>query len=97
MPDVICCNERGEFTFLELKIVKRNKANLSPHQIAWLCRHAHASCFVVTLGADMAIGVYHGSDATALFVDGVVATSAVAEFEDPYDWENFWNLTCGES
>jgi hypothetical protein len=81
---------------MELKIVKRNKANLSPHQIAWLCRHAHASCYVVALGADMVISVYNGGDAAALCVDGVAAVQVLAAFEKPYDWSSFWQLTCGK-
>ena len=97
VPDVVCCNERGDFTFMELKIVKRNRANLSPHQIAWLSRHAHSNVFVVALDADMVISVYNGGDATALCVDGVSAVPVVATFEKPYDWETFWQLTCGEA
>ena len=93
----MCCNERGEFTFLELKIVKRNNANLSPHQIAWLSRHAHANVFVVTLNTYMGISLFNGGDATALCVDGVSATPVLASFEKPYDWSSFWNLTCGEA
>jgi hypothetical protein len=96
VPDVVCCNERGDFTFMELKIVKRNKANLSPHQIAWLCRHAHSNVFVVTFDSDLVINVFNGGDATALCVDGVSATPVLARFEKPYDWSGFWQLTCGE-
>tara|TARA_R110002020_G_scaffold414614_1_gene624098 strand:- start:916 stop:1260 length:345 start_codon:yes stop_codon:yes gene_type:complete len=95
VPDVVCCNEKGQFTFLELKVVKKNKCNLSPHQIAWLSRHAHSNSFIVALHSDLAISVFRGGDSVNLCVGGVDSVQAVGIFKEPYEWKAFWNLTCG--
>lgn len=96
VPDVLLCNESGQFSFLELKIATRNKANLSPHQVAWMGRHAHSNCYIVTRNTDLVIDVYSGGSAVDLCMDGLAAVSALGSFEEPYNWEEFWRLTCGE-
>ena len=56
-----------------------------------------AECNIVAyLDADMVISVFNGGDAAALCMDGVAATPVLASFEKPYDWETFWQLTCGK-
>ena len=75
------------------------KVALSPHQVAWQTRHGHANSFVVVRGSDLDIHVYMGADSTALCMDGITAVEAVSVFEEPYDWQKFWQLTapCGLS
>ena len=47
IPDLLICDEKGLFHFIELKFVKANAVNLSPHQVAWLTRHKHSSSWVL--------------------------------------------------
>tara|TARA_R110001583_G_scaffold165891_1_gene318650 strand:+ start:537 stop:815 length:279 start_codon:yes stop_codon:yes gene_type:complete len=87
--------ECGGFSFLELKVVKRRtgKLLLSPHQCAWLSRHSSGNCFIVVRDRSLDIGVYSGSDAVDLRMDGFAAVSPLAVFEEPYDWSAFFELT----
>ena len=94
VPDVVLCQENGLFCFLELKIVKHKKIDLSPHQCAWLSRHAHANCWIITRDSSLAINVYHGSAVVDLRMDGVAAVTPVAIFSEDYDWEKFYTLIC---
>jgi len=95
VPDVLLMAERGGFSFLELKVVKRRtgKLLLSPHQCAWLSRHSSGSCFIVVRDRSLDIGVYAGSAAVDLRMDGFAAVSPLAVFEEPYDWSAFFELT----
>ena len=64
VPDILACDERGNFSFLELKILtKRGKMRLSPHQVAWITRHQHASVFIVGVRHADGLDVYSASQA----------------------------------
>tara|TARA_R110000822_G_scaffold155072_2_gene294877 strand:+ start:510 stop:818 length:309 start_codon:yes stop_codon:yes gene_type:complete len=95
VPDVLLCSESGVFSFLELKVSKSGtgKLDLSPHQCAWLSRHASGPTFIVVRDRSLDIRVFAGSDAVALRMDGLAAVSPLATFEEPYDWESFFRLT----
>jgi hypothetical protein len=90
----VLCQENGLFCFLELKIVKYKKINLSPHQCAWLSRHAHSNCWIVIRDSSLDISCYHGADVVDLRMGGVAAVTPVAIFPAPYDWEKFYALIC---
>ena len=94
VPDVVLCAENGEFCFLELKIAKHKKIDLSPHQCAWLSRHAHANCWIITRDSSLDICCYRGADVVDLRMGGVAAVEAVAIFSEDYDWEKFYTLIC---
>tara|TARA_R110000824_G_scaffold78053_1_gene197132 strand:- start:118 stop:618 length:501 start_codon:yes stop_codon:yes gene_type:complete len=96
VPDVLLCAESGRFSFLELKVLRdgATKLALSPHQCAWLSRHAGAPCFVVLRDRSLAISVFDGADAVDLRMDGFAAVAPLAVFEEPYAWEGFLELTC---
>ena len=95
VPDVLLCSESGVFSFLELKAQKSavGKVDLSPHQVAWLSRHASGPCFIVVRDSSLNIRVFAGSDVVDLRMEGLAAVSPVAVFEEPYDWEEFFRLT----
>jgi len=95
VPDVLLMAERGGFSFLELKVVKRRtgKLLLSPHQCAWLSRHSSGNCFIIVRDRSLDISVYSGADAVDLRMDGFAAVSPLAVFEEPYDWAEFFELT----
>jgi hypothetical protein len=95
VPDVLLCSESGVFSFLELKASRRGagKIRLSPHQCAWLSRHASGPAFIVVRDGTLDISVFSGSDAVDLRMDGIAAVSPLAVFEEPYNWEAFFRLT----
>ena len=96
VPDVLLCSESGVFSFLELKVTKgrADKLSLSPHQCSWLSRHSNGPCFIVVRDGSLDIRVFAGSDAVDLRMDGLAAVSPLSVFEEPYDWESFFQLTC---
>ena len=96
LPDVLLCSESGRFSFAELKAVKgrAGKIDLSPHQVAWLSRHSSGPCFVVVRDSSLVLSVFAGSAAVDLRMDGASAVSSLGVFEEPYDWEEFFRLTC---
>ena len=94
IPDALFCSESGVFSFVELKIVRGSKVELSPHQVSFHSRHAHAPCWIVTRSRDLVIRLYSGSDAVDLRLDGPSAVEALAVFEEPYDWSAFFALIC---
>ena len=94
---MLCCSEGGKFSFLELKLVKGKRKvsiDISPHQVAWLSRHAHAHVFIVCRGRNLVLDVFGGSSAVDLRMDSFSTVSPVASFAEPYDWQKFWALTC---
>ena len=96
VPDVLLCAESGRFSFLELKATKRRagKVDLSPHQCSWLSRHSGGPVFIVVRDPSLAISVYAGADAVSLRMDNRAAVEALAVFKAPYDWDEFFQLTC---
>jgi hypothetical protein len=95
VPDVLLCSEGGVFSFIELKVTKgrTGKLGLSPHQCSWLSRHSGGPVFIVVRDPSLAIGVYDGADAVSLRMDGRSAVEALAVFQEPYNWEEFFALT----
>tara|TARA_R110002020_G_scaffold471768_1_gene699125 strand:+ start:435 stop:698 length:264 start_codon:yes stop_codon:yes gene_type:complete len=83
------------FSFLELKVAKSSagKLNLSPHQCAWLSRHSGGPAFIVVRDGSLDIRVFPAASAVDLRMDGVAAVEAMAVFEEPYDWQEFFKLT----
>ena len=96
VPDVLLCSESGRFSFIELKAVKGRvgKLDLSPHQVAWLSRNSSGPCYIVVRDSSLVISVFAGSDAVDLRMGGASAVSPLGVFEEPYDWDEFFQLTC---
>ena len=94
VPDVMLCAENGAFCFLELKVVKHKKINLSPHQCAWLSRHGHANTWIVSRDSSLVISCYRGADVVELRMGGLSAVQPTASFAEPYDFEAFFSLIC---
>ena len=96
VPDVLLCSETGQFSFLELKVVKRraSKDDLSPHQCAWLSRHAHSNSFIIVREPSLAISVFPASYAVDLRLDKFSDARPIQVFEGPYNWEKLFSLIC---
>ena len=96
MPDVLFCGESGQFSLLEFKATKARagKLDLSPHQVAWLTRHSHSNSYVVLRDRSLDISVFAAADAVDLRLGDFAAVEALAVFKAPYDWDEFFQLTC---
>jgi len=96
IPDVLLCDDKGLFHFVELKVTSRQAVDLRPHQVAWLTKHNNASCWVITLKKKaktrpQKIYLHQGRDAMDLKMDGL-KTPALYWAEDGIDWETIFNL-----
>ena len=84
------------FHFIELKFVKANAVNLSPHQVAWLTRHKHSSSWVLVKKQNNSdtkaeLYLYKADQAIDLKTNGL-KTKPVGTWKAPFDWENLWGL-----
>ena len=96
IPDLLVCDEKGLFHFIELKFVKANAVNLSPHQVAWLTRHKHSSSWVLVKKQNNSdtkaeLYLYKADQAIDLKTNGL-KTEPVGTWKAPFDWENLWGL-----
>ena len=102
VPDVVMCDESGNFHFVELKASTTNAVDLRPHQVSWLSRHKHASTWVLVLRiADRgtrtkaptpeSISLYRGSDAMDLKFDGL-KIDPVYRSDGVVDWDRILDL-----
>jgi len=96
IPDLLICDEKGLFHFIELKFVKANAVNLSPHQVAWLTRHKHSSSWVLikkqnnpTITAELYL--YKADQAIDLKTNGL-KTEPIGSWKAPFEWEKLWDL-----
>jgi hypothetical protein len=93
-PDVMVCDDRGDIHLVELKVCTANAVRLSPHQIAFLTRHAHARAWIIVKrtprSGTASVLVYRGADAVALAECGLRGADPVAEFTHPVDWRAVW-------
>ena len=98
IPDVLLCDEMGNFHFVELKATSGNAVDLRPHQVAWLSTHKNASVWVLvkklqTKNAPEQIFLFHGRDAMDLKLEGLKVKPVVHQKES-FDWENIFSLIC---
>lgn len=95
VPDVVFCDLDGNFHFVELKSVSGSVVKLSPHQVAWLTKHSHASVWLLakkkaTKTKKAEIFLYHASQAVDVSFDGLsVAPKHQSKSED---YESILNL-----
>ena len=98
VPDVVLCDELGNFHFVELKATAGNAVDLRPHQVAWLTNHGHGSVWVMikkhkTKNQPEQLFLYRGAEAVDLKMEGLKA--------EPYhhvagtvDWQKVFDLIC---
>ena len=98
IPDLLICGETGKFHFVELKFVKANAVNLSPHQVAWHIRHKHSSCWTIIKkqnkpDSDPVLFLYHAEQAMDLKANGL-KTEPKLHQEKKFVWDDVFDLIC---
>ena len=98
VPDVLLCDEKGFFHFIELKATGGNAVELRPHQVSWLTNHSHGSAWVLvrkvkTKTLPQRVYLYPASDATDLKFEGLAVDPIYFEEGEP-DWEKILGLIC---
>ena len=94
IPDLLVCDHHGRFHFIELKVSKGRKVNLSPHQIAWLTNHNHASAWIIVRHrhkGDERLSLYHAKQAMSLKERGL-DTAARRYVENKKEWHTLFDL-----
>jgi len=97
IPDVLICDERGEFHLVELKFTTSNRVELRPAQVAWLTKHQHGSCWILikrqtkpTEPAECLL--YSANAAVDLKMDGIEAVEPLFRCQQPFHWETIFDL-----
>ena len=96
VPDVVICDEDGQFHFVELKATSGKAVELRPHQVAWLSNHSRASVWVAVQRLETATGpkqfyLFHGSKAVDLRFEGLGVEPDYHAIWPP-DWQRVWDL-----
>ena len=98
LPDVMFCDEKGNFHLVELKFCNGNKVGLRPHQVAFMTRHKHASVWIMVkhkkiTEIDYRILLFKGEEAVNLVMDGLKGSQEIAKFEGPFiDWNGLFEI-----
>lgn len=100
IPDVLLCDDKGKFHFIELKATAGNAVDLRPHQVAWLSNHSHASVWVLirkleTKTKPQSIYLYHGRESVDLKLEGL-KTAPLYYSEGDFDWNTILGLISPE-
>jgi len=92
VPDLVVCDERGKFYFVELKTTKTASVRLSPHQISWMTQHQHAPTYILVRDKNADVFVFGGDQAIMVARSGLL-TEPVHKFKNPAQWSDFFRLT----
>jgi hypothetical protein len=88
-PDLIGCHADCGLFSVELKVSKRGKIKLSPHQIAWNYSHAlkGGRCFIIATPLEQStLNIYGGCMVRELSLNEN-EVEPVAVFHKPFNWE----------
>lgn len=99
IPDVLICDEAGQFHFVELKATAGNAVELRTHQVAWMINHARASTWILVKKVEtpkqkQQIFLFKGSDAVELRLGGITAVPPVCHQEGSFNWQEIIDLIC---
>ena len=77
VPDLLVCDEVGDFHLIELKFTTSKVVALSPHQVSFMAKHKKSSVWILVWKADRKGGgkqdiyLYHGKDAIDVRMEGL--------------------------
>ena len=81
-PDLLGYNKNGHFFTVELKVAKRNKIKLSPHQISFHLRRPHNSFICIKTPVPSGLKLYEGKQIQALVESGLKLKPLAESLED---------------
>ena len=81
-PDLLGYNKNGRFFTVELKVAKRNKIKLSPHQISFHLRHPSNSFICIKSPASSDLKLYEGKQIQAIVESGLNVEPLAESLED---------------
>ncbi len=81
-PDLLGYNKKGHFFTVELKVSKRNKIKLSPHQISFHLRHSSNSFICIKSPVPSCLKLYEGKQIQALVESGLNVKPLAESLED---------------
>ena len=90
IPDLLICDDKNLFHFVELKVTRGNVVKLSANQISWLTRHENASTWVLVRTKDE-IYLYNGKQAVDLRIRGL-QLEPIFKMSTPFDWPKLFRL-----
>lgn len=91
VPDLLLCDESGNFHFVELKHTNTKQIKIRPQQVAWLDRHKHASAWIL-VRQDVPriktwnIKLFRADQAISLALEDYASVPPVLVCEDREDW-----------
>ena len=90
IPDLLICDDKNLFHFVELKVTRGNVVKLSANQISWLTRYENASTWVLVRTKDE-IYLYSGKQAVDLRIRGL-RLEPIFKMGTPFDWPKLFRL-----
>ena len=96
VPDVLLCDEKGLFHFIELKATGGRAVELRPHQVSWLSKHQHSSSWILvrkveTKTIPQQVYLYRAESAMDLKMEGLDVEPVEFQEKD-FDWDKIINL-----
>ena len=90
IPDLMICDDKNQFHFVELKVTSGNVVKLSANQISWLTRYENASTWVLVRTKDE-IYLYSGKQAVDLRIRGL-QLEPIFKTSTPFEWQKLFRL-----
>ena len=90
IPDLLICDDKNLFHFVELKVTRGNVVKLSANQISWLTRYENASTWVLVRTKEE-IYLYSGKQAVDLRIRGL-QLEPIFKTSTPYEWPKLFRL-----
>tara|TARA_R110001632_G_C11307100_1_gene414291 strand:+ start:1019 stop:1321 length:303 start_codon:yes stop_codon:yes gene_type:complete len=96
VPDLLVCDESGNFHMIELKFITGNAVSLRPHQVSWLTKHRHSSSWVFVKKQKnnlekSELHIYKANQAIDVKLDGLKTEPAMIQLQ-PFNWNDVFNL-----
>ena len=76
VPDVLIMDSQGDWHMVELKTTANMSVNMSPHQVAFLTKHARGSVWIavkLTSATGHEVFLYRGERAVDVKLDGLAS------------------------
>ena len=88
VPDVLILDSGGKWHMVELKTTASMRVDLTPHQVAFLTKHARGSCWIavkLTSASGHEVFLYKGDQAVEVKLEGLRATPT-KHFSNPVNY-----------